>query len=109
MQQTVGLSQARTNVSVPGIKILIVERKHLLQKFLGTPLNEISVNHIWEQFHPEYYYSDLVIFKGESICKVLKSFQVTPEPFFRTADIDQYIGLLKEIYDSGEFVSLPAH
>lgn len=76
----------------------MIGRRHLTKSCSKTPISLVELRHLETFLHPDYYYSDIVIFEGDNICKILKSPYDT-DPYFWKHEIKQWLSLAAEIYD----------
>lgn len=90
---------SRTNQTrMSRMKTLILQREqHILPEFSDVPLDQIALNHIRKEFHPDFYYADIVMVKGAETTRIMKDIDGR-SCFIRTQDADEYLRTSEELY-----------
>lgn len=79
-------------------RYLILDSSCLLKQFSDLDLQHLQIRHLEPKIFPDYFYANLVIFKGGEESRIMKS-PIKTERFIYTKNIEIFINYVFEELD----------
>ncbi len=79
-------------------KYLILDHSCLLKQFADLDIDHLQIRHLEPKIFPEYFYANLVIFKGTEESRVMKS-PIKTERTIYTDNIEDFMNYIFEHHD----------
>jgi hypothetical protein len=79
-------------------KYLILDQSCLLKQFSDLDIDHLQIRHLEPRLFPEYFYANLVIFKGGEESRVMKS-PIKTERIIYTDNMEDFMNYIFEHHD----------